>query len=101
VPNLMRTHFSPFTHCHLICVRWGCWSRRWVPVMPPKKRDTPFQAHNVDEFGLWICERAIGNSTAVVKKAVSILRGARKGGVRSGNEAWSFGTRQVLQGALS
>jgi hypothetical protein len=33
--------------------------------MPPKKRDSPFQAHHVDEFGLRICERAVGNSTAV------------------------------------
>jgi hypothetical protein len=33
--------------------------------MPPKKRDTPFQAHHVDEFGLRICEHAVGNSTAV------------------------------------
>jgi hypothetical protein len=30
---------------------------------------------------------------------VSILRGVRKGGVTSGNEAWSFGVHQVLQGA--
>jgi hypothetical protein len=34
--------------------------------MPAKKRDTPFRAHHVDEFGLRICERAVGNSTAVV-----------------------------------
>jgi len=27
--------------------------------MPPKKRDTLFQAHHVAEFGLWICERAV------------------------------------------
>jgi hypothetical protein len=33
--------------------------------MPPKKRDKPFQAYHVDEFGLRICERAVGNSTAV------------------------------------
>jgi hypothetical protein len=37
--------------------------------MPPKKRDTPFQAHHVDEFGLRICERAVGNSTAVATSA--------------------------------
>jgi hypothetical protein len=37
--------------------------------MPPKKRDTPFQAHRVDEFGLRICERAVGNSTAVATTA--------------------------------
>jgi hypothetical protein len=37
--------------------------------MPPKKRDTPFQAHHVDEFGLRIRERAVGNSTAVVTTA--------------------------------
>jgi hypothetical protein len=37
--------------------------------MPPKKRDTPFQAHHVDEFGLRICERAVGNSTAVATTA--------------------------------
>jgi hypothetical protein len=37
--------------------------------MPPKKRDTPFQAHHVDEFGLRICERAVGNSTADAKAA--------------------------------
>jgi hypothetical protein len=37
--------------------------------MPPKKRDTPFQAHHVDEFGLRICERAFGNSTAVATTA--------------------------------
>jgi hypothetical protein len=24
VPNLLRTHFSSFTHCHFICVRCGC-----------------------------------------------------------------------------
>jgi hypothetical protein len=29
--------------------------------MPPKKGDTPFQAHHVDEFGLRIRERAVGN----------------------------------------
>jgi hypothetical protein len=69
VPNLMRTHFSPFTHCHFISVRCGCLCRRWVAVMPPKKRDTPFQAHHVDEFGLWICKRAVGNSTAVTTTA--------------------------------
>ncbi|CAK9211415.1 unnamed protein product [Sphagnum troendelagicum] len=34
--------------------------------MPPKKRNTPFQAHHVAKFGLQICERAVGNSTAVV-----------------------------------
>jgi hypothetical protein len=33
--------------------------------MPPKNRDALFQAHHVDEFGLWICERAVGNSTAI------------------------------------
>jgi hypothetical protein len=33
--------------------------------MPPKKRDALFQAHHVDEFGLRICERAVGNRTAV------------------------------------
>jgi hypothetical protein len=38
-------------------------------MIPPKKRDTPFQAHHVDEFGLRICERAVGNSTAVVTTA--------------------------------
>jgi hypothetical protein len=38
-------------------------------VIPPKKRDTPFQAHHVDEFGLRICERAVGNSTAVATTA--------------------------------
>jgi hypothetical protein len=38
-------------------------------MMPPKKRDTPFQAHHVDEFGLRICERAFGNSTAVATTA--------------------------------
>jgi hypothetical protein len=37
--------------------------------MPPKKRDTLFQAHHVIEFGLRICERAVGNSTAVVTTA--------------------------------
>jgi hypothetical protein len=37
--------------------------------MPPKKRDTPFQAHHVAEFCLRICERAVGNSTAVVTTA--------------------------------
>jgi hypothetical protein len=37
--------------------------------MPPKKRDTPLQAHHVDEFGLRICERAVGNSTAVITTA--------------------------------
>jgi hypothetical protein len=37
--------------------------------MPPKKGDTPFQAHHVDEFGLRIRERAIGNSTAVAVTA--------------------------------
>jgi hypothetical protein len=37
--------------------------------MPPKKRDTPFQAHHVNEFGLRICERAFGNSTAVATTA--------------------------------
>ncbi len=37
--------------------------------MPPKKCDTPFQAHHVAEFGLRICERAVGNSTAVVTTA--------------------------------
>jgi hypothetical protein len=65
VPNLVRTHFNPFTHCHFICVRCGCLRRRWVNVMPPEKRDTPFQAHYIDGFGLRICERAVGNSTAV------------------------------------
>jgi hypothetical protein len=34
--------------------------------MPPKKHDMPFQAHHVAEFGLRICERVVGNSTAVV-----------------------------------
>jgi hypothetical protein len=34
--------------------------------MPPKKRDTPFQAHHVVEFGLRICKCVVGNSTAVV-----------------------------------
>jgi hypothetical protein len=24
VPNLVRTHFNPFTHRHFICVRCGC-----------------------------------------------------------------------------
>jgi hypothetical protein len=33
--------------------------------MPPKKCDTPFQAHHLDEFGLRICELPVGNSTAV------------------------------------
>jgi hypothetical protein len=33
--------------------------------MPPKKRDTPFQAHHVDEFGVRICERAVGTSSDV------------------------------------
>jgi hypothetical protein len=37
--------------------------------MPPKKRDTPFQVHHVDEFGLRICEHAVGNSTAVAMTA--------------------------------
>jgi hypothetical protein len=37
--------------------------------MPPKKRDTPFQARHVDEFGLRICERAVGNSTVFATKA--------------------------------
>jgi len=37
--------------------------------MPPKKRDTPFQAHHVAEFGVRICERAVGNSTTVVTTA--------------------------------
>jgi len=38
-------------------------------MMPPKKRDTSFQAHHVVEFGLQICERVMGNSTAVVTTA--------------------------------
>jgi hypothetical protein len=38
-------------------------------MMPPKKRNTPFQAHHVDEFGLRICERAVGSSTAVATTA--------------------------------
>jgi hypothetical protein len=33
--------------------------------MLPKKRDTPFHAHHIDEFGLRTCERAVGNRTAV------------------------------------
>jgi hypothetical protein len=37
--------------------------------MPLRKRDTPFQAHHVDEFGLRICERTVGNSTAVATMA--------------------------------
>jgi hypothetical protein len=37
--------------------------------MPPKKCDTPFQAHHVAEFGLRICKRVVGNSTAVVTTA--------------------------------
>jgi len=37
--------------------------------MPPKKRDTPSQAHHVAEFGLRICKRAVGNSTTVVTTA--------------------------------
>jgi hypothetical protein len=37
--------------------------------MPPMKRDSPFQAHHVDEFGLRICERAVGNRTAVATTA--------------------------------
>jgi hypothetical protein len=37
--------------------------------MPPMKRDTPFQAHHVDKFGRRICERAVGNSTAVATTA--------------------------------
>jgi hypothetical protein len=38
-------------------------------MMPPKKRNTPLQAHHVDEFGLRKCERAVGNSTAVATTA--------------------------------
>ncbi|CAM6014689.1 unnamed protein product [Sphagnum balticum] len=38
-------------------------------MMPPKKRDTPFQAHHVAEFGMRICERVVGNSTTVVTTA--------------------------------
>jgi hypothetical protein len=37
--------------------------------MPPKKCDTPFQAHHVDKFGLRICERAVSNSIAVATTA--------------------------------
>jgi hypothetical protein len=37
--------------------------------MPPKKRDALLQAHHVDEFGLRICERAVGNRTAVATMA--------------------------------
>jgi hypothetical protein len=37
--------------------------------MLPKKRDTPFQAHHVAEFGLRVYERAVGNSTTVVSAA--------------------------------
>jgi hypothetical protein len=37
--------------------------------MPPKKRETTFQAHHVDEFGLRIWKRAVGNSTAVATTA--------------------------------
>jgi hypothetical protein len=37
--------------------------------MPPKKHDTPFQAHHVVEFGPQICEHVVGNSTAVVTTA--------------------------------
>ncbi|CAK9204250.1 unnamed protein product [Sphagnum troendelagicum] len=37
--------------------------------MPPKKRDTLFQAHHVVEFGLRICECAVGNSTVIVTMA--------------------------------
>jgi hypothetical protein len=37
--------------------------------MPPKKRDTPFQAHHVDEADLRICERAVGNSIPVATTA--------------------------------
>jgi hypothetical protein len=46
--------------------------------MPPKKRDTPFQAHHVDEFGLGICERAVGNSTAVATMAYRFCEVFRK-----------------------
>jgi hypothetical protein len=37
--------------------------------MPSKNRDTPFQAHHVDEFGLRICKRAVGYRTAVATTA--------------------------------
>jgi hypothetical protein len=46
--------------------------------MPPKKRDTPFQAHHVAEFGLRICERAVGNSIAVVTTACRFCEVFRK-----------------------
>jgi hypothetical protein len=46
--------------------------------MPPKKRDTPFQAHHVNEFGLRICERAVGNSTAAATTACRFCEVFRK-----------------------
>jgi hypothetical protein len=62
--------------------------------MPPKKCDTPFQAHHVYEFGLQICERAVCNSDAIVYHCVTIFRGVRKGGVRSRSETWPFGKEE-------
>jgi hypothetical protein len=38
-------------------------------MMPPKKHDTSFQAHQVVEFGMRICERAVGNITVVITTA--------------------------------
>ncbi len=46
--------------------------------MPPKKHDTSFQAHHVVEFGLWICERVVGNSTTVVTTACQFCEVFRK-----------------------
>lgn len=37
--------------------------------MPPQKRNTSFQANHAAEFGLRICQRATGSSTAVVAVA--------------------------------
>lgn len=50
-------------------VNVGQRATQWVAVMPPKKRNTPFQTQHVHEFGLRICERAAGSSTAVVTAA--------------------------------
>lgn len=49
-----------------------------VAMMTLKMRNTPFKTNHVAEFGMRICERAAGDSTAVVTTASGFCEIFRK-----------------------
>lgn len=71
VPNLLRrsyTHLRGFKRiCVLVCAFVTPLIVRLFPCCRiPKNGNTPFPIHHAADFGLRICERAMGDITSVI-----------------------------------